>query len=652
MIAGRYIKVCLTAAIIAAGSAVYWQSRQNYLLFHVFVEMFSIVIAAAVSIVALHSRRIHQNNFLLVLGTSLMFVSLIDLFHLLTYKGMGVFEISSSDLPTQFWVSARLLQITGLLLAFFLHKKRVNVRTLLGFYAVVTAGLSAAVFSGWFPSCYDDALGRLTLTKMVFEMTICVLAMVCLWAIYRNRLGFQPKLRKYLLLSVFFFVLSEISFCLYFDVYGFFNFVGHVLKIVSFYYIYRAIIRKGLERPYQLLFSDLSEAKQRIEHINRDLERKVSERTAVAERRADQLRDLVAELVVTEQKEKKKLAHLLHDHLQQLLAAAKMRASMLNRHSSPAFMSDSIDEICDLLTQSIQCSRELSVELSPPALNEAGLSAGLRWLVDWFDDKHALRVTFTCAPEIRNEIAEEIKIFVFNAAREMLFNVTKHAQVSQARLDLSYGSGRLRLSVEDRGAGVVGDETQSSGFGLFSIKERVELLGGQLAVESRLGKGTTVTVEIPIRIAAFDTVGVHETHAETASIPCTARRKIRVLIADDHQLLREGLTTMLKEERDIEVVAQAADGEGAVRLAEQHVPDVVILDVNMPGLNGVEAARRITELQLEIGIIGLSMHNSPEVEQAMLAAGASACCTKNGPPENLIGAIRRHRKMTGEHSGD
>lgn len=644
MNAVRYSKYFQGAVLVAAAGAAYWQSRQNYLLFHVFAEMFSIIIAASVAMIAFHSRRIHQNNFLLVAGTSFIFVSLIDLFHLLAYKGMGVFEVSGANLPTQFWVSARLLQVTGFLLAFLLYNRQVNVHRLLGFYCAAAAALAGVVFSGWFPMCYNEVSSRLTLTKIVLEAAICALAAVCVLAVYRNKLNFPAQLRRYLLLSVSYFVLSELAFCLYFDVYGFFNFVGHVCKIISFYYLYRAIVKKGLSRPYQLLFADLNETKLKIERINQELEQKVSERTAIAERRADQLRGLVAELVVTEQKEKKKLAHLLHDHLQQLLAAAKMRASMLSRQTSPAFLSDSLDEICDLLTQSIQCSRELSVELSPPALNEAGLTAGLGWLVKWFGEKHALTVTFESRPEIRNEIPEEIKIFVFNAAREMLFNVAKHAGVAEARLEVTYRSGRLRLSVEDRGSGVSGSTSENSGFGLFSIKERVELLGGTLEIQSRPGTGTTVRVDIPIRIKAFEQSAEEDSPAESLSIASPACRKIRVLIADDHHLLREGLTTMLKSEYDIEVVAQAADGESAVRLAERHIPDVAVLDVNMPRLNGIQAAKEIADLHLDIGIIGLSMHSSPEVREAMLAAGASAYCTKDGPPENLITAIRRHRK--------
>lgn len=118
--------------------------------------------------------------------------------------------------------------------------------------------------------------------------------------------------------------------------------------------------------------------------------------------------------------------------------------------------------------------------------------------------------------------------------------------------------------------------------------------------------------------------------------------RIRVLLVDDHEVVRSGLRTMLEQESDIEVVAEADDGEPAVRLASIHEPDVIVMDVTMPRLNGIDATRQIRERVPGVRVIGLSMHDHESMSQAMLAAGAAAYLPKGGPAEDLIQAIRNH----------
>jgi DNA-binding NarL/FixJ family response regulator len=118
-------------------------------------------------------------------------------------------------------------------------------------------------------------------------------------------------------------------------------------------------------------------------------------------------------------------------------------------------------------------------------------------------------------------------------------------------------------------------------------------------------------------------------------------RKIRVLLADDSSVVREALAHLLQLQADIEVVDQAADGLQAVQMASQLQPDVVVMDVNMPQLSGVEATRRIHNQLPQVRIIGLSMHNEEEIVAAMSDAGAVAYLTKTDPPSRLIAAIRQ-----------
>jgi DNA-binding NarL/FixJ family response regulator len=115
---------------------------------------------------------------------------------------------------------------------------------------------------------------------------------------------------------------------------------------------------------------------------------------------------------------------------------------------------------------------------------------------------------------------------------------------------------------------------------------------------------------------------------------------VRVLIVDDHQFLREGLMRILEDEEGITVVGEAADGREAVLMARKVSPDVVIMDVTLPELSGIEATRLIRQEGPHVRVIGLSMHDGKDMEEGMLAAGASAYLTKGGPVEQLVATIR------------
>jgi len=116
---------------------------------------------------------------------------------------------------------------------------------------------------------------------------------------------------------------------------------------------------------------------------------------------------------------------------------------------------------------------------------------------------------------------------------------------------------------------------------------------------------------------------------------------IRVMIADDHALLREGLRKILEMEQDIVVVAEAGDGESAVELAAERRPDVVLMDINMPGGGGLAATSRIHESLPDVDVIVLTIHDDEEYVIELVNAGAKGYMLKDVDPSRLIEAIRR-----------
>jgi PAS domain S-box-containing protein len=378
------------------------------------------------------------------------------------------------------------------------------------------------------------------------------------------------------------------------------------------------------------------------------------------ESRADQLRSLASELTLTEHRERHRLAQALHDHLQQLLYAARLGVTTIRRQVGEQGLQKLIQDLDTLLSQCIDESRSVTLELSPPVLYDAGLIQALEWLARQMQLNYGLMVDVQA--DVRAEPqAEDIKVLLFQSVRELLFNVVKHAGASDARVRINLTpGGQVCIDVIDKGEGFDAncartDGEHAAGFGLFSIRERLEYLGGRMEVQTAAGEGTSVSILAPCQLQS-PPVETRQTAAGDAaenrdsdSSPGPARadgtggppRKIRVVLADDHTILRKGLLGVLNQEPDIEVVAEAADGEMAVEMAKNHNPDVVLMDVTMPKLDGIEATRRIASARLGVHVIGYSAHKEEDLAQALYEAGAVGYLSKDQPAESLVAAIRK-----------
>lgn len=233
----------------------------QYLLFHTVAELFSIVIAWSMLTVAWNSRRYLSHSFFLFLGFAYPAVGTIDLLHTLAYKGMGVFGGATANLATQLWVAARLVNGVALLLAPCFLTRRVRAAWLALPCAAATAALVAAIFGGRFPDCFVEGSG-LTAFKVGGEYLVCALIAVGMGLLWRRRELLDEHVLRMLLASMAVTILAELSFTLYTDVYGFFNLLGHLLKIAAFWVLYQAIIVTGLRQPFRSLFRELSESEE------------------------------------------------------------------------------------------------------------------------------------------------------------------------------------------------------------------------------------------------------------------------------------------------------------------------------------------------------------------------------------------------------
>jgi PAS domain S-box-containing protein len=215
-----------------------------------------------------------------------------------------------------------------------------------------------------------------------------------------------------------------------------------------------------------------------------------------------QLRSMASELSLTEERERRRLATELHDHVGQILALAQIKLGGLRESAGSTSLATPMDEVRRLVEQTIQYTRSLTFELSPPILYDLGFEAAVEWLAELMQEQHGLRI------EVQSDkgpkpLDDEIRVLLFQTVRELLVNVIKHAQASQVRVAIDREGADLRIKVEDNGVGLpisLDAPPTGRGFGLFSIRERLKHLGGHLKAESEPGQGTRVTLLVPLRL--------------------------------------------------------------------------------------------------------------------------------------------------------
>jgi signal transduction histidine kinase/DNA-binding NarL/FixJ family response regulator len=305
-----------------------------------------------------------------------------------------------------------------------------------------------------------------------------------------------------------------------------------------------ALLRLQLEEELRRFSSDL-------QHLNADLERRVARRTNELEQSEARLRALATELNLTEQRERKRLATELHDHLVQMLALARLKLGQAKRIPLlEAQCADLLSQTDEVLSQSLSYARTLIANLSPSVLYEFGLPMAMRWLAEQMQ-RYDLMVQAEMPEQVPMALPEEQAVLLFQSVRELLMNSAKHSKSSQAKLLLEYQQEALRVEVRDYGVGfnvaTLAGAPSSPKFGLFSIRERMKTLGGAFALHSQPGEGTTAVITVPIpREVMRPTRDLQDTmlRAEDSRGDLfqagTNNIKVPVLLVDDHAMVRQG----------------------------------------------------------------------------------------------------------------
>ncbi|NOZ06984.1 MAG: response regulator [Chloroflexi bacterium] len=357
------------------------------------------------------------------------------------------------------------------------------------------------------------------------------------------------------------------------------------------------------------------------------------------ERANARLTDLSAQVIAAQEEERKRVARELHDQTTQALTALLIRLRLAGRIRDQETLEQELTELRDLTANTLEEVHQLALGLRPTDLDDLGLVAALERQVTECQNRFPLQFHFQ-ATGFHHRLLPPVELALYRVVQEALTNAVRHAKAQHVQVSLERQPQMVIASVCDDGQGFDVNavrEMPGEGFGLLGMEERVNLLSGVLQVQSAPGQGTTVTARVPLDEEEMEHRGLPQT---TANSDLSRHGKIHVLLADDHPVLRFGLVALLNAEPDLVVVGEAENGQQAVSLAKELHPHVVVMDISMPGMNGLEATWQIKSLGLGCRVLILTVHAYQRYLFRVLEAGGSGYLLKNVADAELVKAIR------------
>ncbi|MBF0243192.1 MAG: response regulator [Desulfamplus sp.] len=656
-------------ALIAVILSLYGSSLYSYLLFHNISELFSIMIAFALFIVSWNTKEYTEEPNLVYLGIAYLFVGIIDLFHTLAYKGMNVF----TDYPfyaNQLWVGARYLESITLLIFAFLTKnageknianpKFYYLEVMLGYGTITSLILLSVFYWKIFPVCFvqefEDGRGYQTQFKIISGYMVILILTITASILYRKRLSFNASVYKLLMWSMAATIGSEFCFTLYISNYGASNQIGHFLKIVSFYMLYRAIIATGLRNPFQLMFKRLKENENQL-LIERD-------RAEAASRTKSSF-----------------LANMSHELRTPLNGILGYTQILKRRSEATTFIKNGLN----IIEQSGQHLLTLINDILDLSKIEAGKMEILPVEFNLYEFLHNIVGIIRMRAELKDVslsaifdnalpqgiLADETRL------RQVLLNLLGNAvkftdsggavTISVALKkgsDNIYANNGNRASIifkiTDTGIGMINEQkehlfqpfeqvgessrrVEGTGLGLAISQQLVELMGGKIEVKSEHKKGSTFWFEVD-----FPTVEISSFHLKSSNeknITGYNGEPQRVLIVDDDLENRMVLVNMLEPIGFVVYVAE--NGSQALDMVDKVKPDIVLTDLVMPVMNGFEFvnALRRKDIFKNIPILAVSASTYPLDESESLRIGCNGFLPKPVDYTKLLECISKQLQI-------
>jgi len=349
-------------------------------------------------------------------------------------------------------------------------------------------------------------------------------------------------------------------------------------------------------------------------------------RDATERMRAEEARrELSVKLLRLQDEERRKISRQLHDITGPVISSVLMNLAIVESDSG-ALSENSRLALREAEALARRCGSEIrtmSYLLHPPLLAEVGLAAAVQWFLDGFSQHTGIRAHLE-APADLGRLPEEKEISLFRVVQECLTNIHRHANSQTALVRMHIRDEKLTLEVIDRGTGFTPEFAE--GIGIRGMRERLNELGGNLEIASTAA-GATVRATVPI--------AGRQKAADSA-----AKTKARLLLVDDHEVVRQGLASLLQGVEGFEICGQVATGEDAIREADRSAPDIVIMDLRLPGIDGLQATRSILQAHPQTDVLIFTVDESEQVLREALKAGARGCLTKTDAGSSLLSMLK------------
>jgi two-component system, NarL family, sensor kinase len=365
------------------------------------------------------------------------------------------------------------------------------------------------------------------------------------------------------------------------------------------------------------------------------------------------LSSLSARLLKLQDEERRRIARDLHDTTGQKIAVLGMNLDRLAKivDLKKDGVRDALAECRETVANIGDEIRTLSYLLHPPLLDESGLASAVHWYAEGFAKRSGIQVDLKIDEDLVR-LPKDAEVALFRVLQESLTNVLRYSGSPVARIKIFQTAGCVHLEVIDHGKGapaasanVSSTAGPSLGVGIPGMRERIRQLGGQLDVEFG-SQGTRVHALLPVGMSGQQRADqssvdlVHQTANKVANSDNQRDSRIQILIADDHPVIRNGLRRLIDSQEGWHVCGEAEEGVEAVRKTKDLNPDLVILDISMPGLSGITAARLILKDNPNAKILFFTEHNSPEVIRQISELPAEGPISKSRTGNDLVDAVR------------
>jgi two-component system NarL family sensor kinase len=367
------------------------------------------------------------------------------------------------------------------------------------------------------------------------------------------------------------------------------------------------------------------------------------------------LRQLSARLLKLQDEERRRIARDLHDTTGQKIAVLSMSLDRLAKlvDTRKVDVKDALTESRDVVGKIGEEIRTLSYLLHPPLLDECGLASAVLWYAEGFKKRSGIHLSVSIDEELVR-LTTDAETALFRVLQESLTNVHRYSGSPSAEIHIFQSPSKVHLEIVDHGKGVKGVKggTERStfagaptlGVGIPGMRERIRQLGGQLEVEFS-NEGTRVYATLPREASAEESAEQSsQLFRDKENFQANPRQRPdvrkRILIADDHEVMRRGVRGLVESQEEWSVCGEAIEGNEAISKTKELRPDLLILDVSMPGMSGIEAALHILKDEPNTKILFFTMHDSPQMMREISNVGAWGYVAKARAGSDLVDAVR------------